>query len=72
MFSLFFRASEPRNFEQVKEADTETFVRIFHAMLAENVYFPPSPFETSFLSVAHTDDQLSRVAEAWDRAVNAI
>jgi glutamate-1-semialdehyde 2,1-aminomutase len=72
MFSMFFRESEPRNFDQVKEADADTFVTIFHAMLDADVYFPPSPFETSFVSVAHTDEHLAQVAEAWDRAVQTL
>jgi glutamate-1-semialdehyde 2,1-aminomutase len=72
MFSFFFRATAPRSFEEVKEADTVRFVKIFHAMLDAGVYFPPSPFETSFISIAHTDEQLSRVAEAWDKAVQAL
>lgn len=69
MFSLFFRGSEPRNFEEVQESDAKIFVKLFHAMLEAEVYFPPSPFETSFVSVAHSDAQLARVAEAWEHAV---
>ena len=72
MFSLFFRESAPRNFAEVQEVDAKRFANIFHAMLKEEVYFPPSPFETSFVSIAHTDEHLARVAEAWERAVDSL
>jgi len=29
-------------------------------MLKEGIYFPPSQFETSFLSTAHTDAMIER------------
>jgi glutamate-1-semialdehyde 2,1-aminomutase len=72
MFSFFFRGSEPRNFAEVQEADTQRFVKVFHAMLEQGIYFPPSPFETSFMSVAHTDAILDQVLSAWEKAIQTL
>jgi len=58
MFTLFFLDHEIRNFEDVKSSDTERFAKFFRAMLNENVYLSPSAFETSFISDAHTPQQL--------------
>ncbi len=69
MFSPFFRSSEPQNFDQVREADAQAFNRLFHALLDEGVYLPPSAFETSFLSVLHDDNLLDDVVERWKRAL---
>jgi len=72
LFSPFFRSSEPRNFEDVQASDAEAFVKVFHALIDRGVYHPPSPFETSFLSVCHTDEVLERTAEAWDAALASL
>ncbi|MDF3128567.1 glutamate-1-semialdehyde 2,1-aminomutase [Kiritimatiellaeota bacterium B1221] len=69
MFSVFFRESEPRNFSEVMASDTERFVKVFHGMLDAGIYLPPSPFETSFLSVLHTDALLDKTVEAWEQAL---
>lgn len=69
MFSIFFLESKPRNFAEVMASDTDQFVKVFHAMLEAGIYLPPSPFETSFLSVLHTDALLEQVITAWDKAL---
>lgn len=60
MFTLFFSDHEIRNFEDVKRSDTDRFSKFFRALLAENIYFSPSAFETSFISEAHTEKQLEQ------------
>jgi glutamate-1-semialdehyde 2,1-aminomutase len=40
-------------------------------MLAEGVYLPPSAYEAWFLSAAHNDDALARVAAALPIAARA-
>jgi glutamate-1-semialdehyde 2,1-aminomutase len=40
------------------------FRRFFHAALDRGIYLPPSPYEVSFLSLAHSDDVLHRAAGA--------
>lgn len=72
MFSLFFRESEPRNFPEVREADGERFAPVFHSLLEQGVYLPPSPFETSFLSIQHTDEVLDQTLAAWREALDRL
>lgn len=72
MFSPFFRGSEPKNFEDVQESDAKGFVRVFHHLLERGVYHPPSPFETSFLSVRHDDSLLDQTAAAWEEALDRL
>jgi glutamate-1-semialdehyde 2,1-aminomutase len=40
-------------------------------MLSRGVYLPPSPFEAWFLSAAHDDEAIGRVAEALPAAAAA-
>lgn len=60
MFSLFFTAGPVRNLEEAKKSDTVKFAKFFHYCLEHGVYFPPSQFETGFISTAHTDEDIAR------------
>jgi glutamate-1-semialdehyde 2,1-aminomutase len=60
MFSLFFNAGPVRNLEDAKKSDTAMFAKFFHYCLEHGVYFPPSQFETGFISTAHTDEDIAR------------
>lgn len=60
MFSLFFTAGPVRNLEDAKKSDTARFAKFFHYCLENGVYFPPSQFETGFISTAHADEDIAR------------
>ena len=50
------------------DQDTAAFGRFFHAMLDAGVYLPPSAFESWFVSGAHDDAAVERVASALPAA----
>ena len=55
MFTLFLGIERARSLADVESLDREAFRVFFHAMLERGFYLPPSPFEASFLSLAHTE-----------------
>jgi len=61
MFTLFFSDHEIRNFDDVKRSDTVRFAKLFPELLKENIYISASAFEASFISVAHTTEQLEKI-----------
>jgi len=58
-----------RRLEDIPAGHAEQFARIFHAALQRGVYFAPSGYEVSFLSLAHTDELLERAGTAIGEAV---
>ncbi len=64
MHTLFFQEGPVRNYEEAKRSDTETFGRFFHHLLDRGVYFPPSQFESGFISSAHTPQDIVYTANA--------
>jgi len=40
------------------------YARLFHDLLDKGIYLPPSPFEVGFLSAAHDESDLDRLAHA--------
>ncbi|MBC6457680.1 glutamate-1-semialdehyde 2,1-aminomutase [Actinomadura sp. HBU206391] len=71
LFSIFFGDGEVRDFEAARKQSTEAYAAFFHAALARGVYLPPSSFEAWFLSAAHDDAALDRIAEALPHAARA-
>ncbi|MEV0228439.1 glutamate-1-semialdehyde 2,1-aminomutase [Nonomuraea sp. NPDC050786] len=71
LFSIFFTDAEVTNFGEAKAQNTAAFTAFFHAMLDQGVYLPPSAYEAWFLSSAHDDEALSRVADALPAAAKA-
>ena len=58
-----------RRLADIPENHAETFGRIFHAALKHGVYFAPSGYEVSFMSLAHTDELLDKASAAILEAV---
>lgn len=68
MFGFFFTDEEKvTTYEQAVACDGEKFKKFFHLMLEEGVYLAPSAFEASFLSTAHTEEEIEATLAAADR-----
>lgn len=65
LFKHFFRSAPPRNYVEAKQADTIAFRRFWERMLQHGVFVPPSQFETNFLSVAHGEEEMAKLGEAY-------
>ena len=64
MFGIFFSESEVTNYADACAANQEIFKRWFKAMLEQGIYLAPSQFETLFVSIAHTDEDISKTIDA--------
>jgi glutamate-1-semialdehyde 2,1-aminomutase len=64
MMTLFFVDGLVTNLDEAKLCDSVRFHHFFHEMLAWGVYLPPSQLEASFVSLAHTPDDIAAVVSA--------
>ncbi|GAA4660509.1 glutamate-1-semialdehyde 2,1-aminomutase [Streptomyces chumphonensis] len=71
MFSVFFTDRPVTDYAGARTQDAFRFTAFFHAMLAAGVYLPPSAFESWFVSTAHDDAAVERVAAALPAAARA-
>jgi glutamate-1-semialdehyde 2,1-aminomutase len=72
LFTIFLGRTEPvLNFADAKDQSTAAYSAFFHAMLDGGVYLPPSAFEAWFVSAAHDEEALERVAAAVGPAAKA-
>jgi glutamate-1-semialdehyde 2,1-aminomutase len=72
LFSVFLGDIPPvRDFDGARRQSSAAYAAFFHAMLAAGIYLPPSPYEAWFVSAAHDDEALGRIAEALPTAARA-
>ena len=64
MFGLFFSSEEKvSNFSQASSCDIELFKKFYNAMLKKGIYLAPSAYEAGFLSIAHSDEDITKTIE---------
>ncbi|MCZ7385410.1 MAG: glutamate-1-semialdehyde 2,1-aminomutase [Candidatus Methanoperedens sp.] len=66
MFKVFF-GDMPYNYQDALKCDKEKFNVFFKKMLADGIFLPPSQYETNFLSLAHSQDDIDKTIEAYRR-----
>ena len=71
MVTPFLDIEEARSFDDVKRSDRELFGKVHAAWLEAGVLWPPSQFETAFLSTAHSDADVDRTVDAFAAALAA-
>ncbi len=69
MLGLFFLDAPVRNYDNARVIDTSVYSRFFWGMVRRGVYLPPAPFETAFLSAAHTPSEIDATIEAAEAAM---
>jgi glutamate-1-semialdehyde 2,1-aminomutase len=63
MFCIYF-GDKPKNYRDALRLNSELYMKFFWKLLEKGIFFPPSQFETSFLSYSHSEEDVGRIAEA--------
>ena len=71
MFGIFFSEKEVLNYPDACEANASQFKAWFLSMLDQHIYLAPSPFETLFMSYAHSDEDIEKTMKAAKAAMEA-
>src|SRR5262249_21432098 len=72
LFSVFLGITgQVRDFDGARRQSSAAYAAFFHAMLAAGIYLPPSPYEAWFVSAAHDDEAVERIAAALPGAARA-
>ncbi len=72
LFSVFLGVDgQVRDFGEAKGQSSAAYAAFFHAMLSAGIYLPPSGYEAWFLSAAHDDAAVGRIADALPAAARA-
>jgi glutamate-1-semialdehyde 2,1-aminomutase len=71
LFSIFFADHAVVDYATATRQEVTRYTAFFHEMLSRGVYLPPSAYEAWFVSAAHDDAALERVAAALPHAARA-
>lgn len=72
LVGMFFGLTVPTNFDEAKRTDEKMYARFFHSMLDHGVALAPGAYEALFVGLGHTDEVLTRLAEATNAATHAM
>jgi len=72
MFTVFFTKEEVFDFNSAATSNTKLYGRYFREMLSHHIYLAPSQYEASFLSFAHTDEDIEKTLEACTKTLKAL
>jgi glutamate-1-semialdehyde 2,1-aminomutase len=72
MFCSFFSKEPVYDWTTAAKCDTQAFAKFFLAMLQEGVYLAPSQFETGFVGISHTEQDLERTVAAAAKCFKAL
>ena len=72
MFCAFFSKGEVYDWPTASACDTKAFATYFRAMLDEGIYLAPSQFETAFVSISHTEEDIDATIAAAEKCFRLI
>jgi len=64
MFTLFFSSYKVYDYKSAKKSNEKKFAQYFQGMLKKGIYLPCSQFETNFLSLVHTEEDIEKTIKA--------
>lgn len=68
MYGLFFTDQPVIDYKSATISDLNKFKKYFNSMLTQGIYMAPSQFEATFLSLAHTEEDINETIEASEIA----
>lgn len=64
LFCVFFSQEKVIDYQTAKTSDTASYATYFKEMLNQGIYLAPSQFETGFVSLAHTQQDIEKTISA--------
>ena len=72
MWCLFFTTQDVVDLETARTGNFEMYRRFFLSLLEQGVFLAPSPFETAFISTAHSEADIDATVAAIGHALQAV
>lgn len=69
MIGFFFSDKPVTDFATAQKCDTDLFGKTWRALLEKGVYWPPSQFETGFVSMVHSKNDIENTIKAFGESI---
>lgn len=68
MSTCFFTKEKVKDYKSATSSNLNRFKAFFQSMLSQGIYLAPSQFEASFISLAHTEEDIEKTIKAAQNA----
>jgi glutamate-1-semialdehyde 2,1-aminomutase len=72
MFIGFFSERDVNDYESATVCDRKAYERFFKLMLDEGIFFAPSQFEASIVTLCHKEKEIFRTVESYEKVFRAM
>jgi glutamate-1-semialdehyde 2,1-aminomutase len=72
MFTIFFNKEKVRDYQTALKSDTDKFSRFFSILMKNGVIFPPSQFESVFVSSSHSNRDIEKTLDVIDKGFKTL
>jgi glutamate-1-semialdehyde 2,1-aminomutase len=72
MFTGFFSANDVKDYESAAACNKKAYEKFFKRMLEEGIFFAPSQFEASMVTLCHTEREISKTIDSYERVFQAM
>jgi len=72
MFTGFFSERNVNDYESAAACDRNAYERFFKLMLAEGIFFAPSQFEASIITLCHMEKEILKTIESYEKVFKAM
>ncbi|HEY9775130.1 MAG TPA: glutamate-1-semialdehyde 2,1-aminomutase [Planktothrix sp.] len=70
MICVFLGKDKVTDFAAAQKCDTAAFAKVWKVLLEKGIYWPPSQFESAFVSLVHSRKDLAETVSAWEEALS--
>lgn len=72
MFTGFFSEHDVNDYESATACDRKAYESFFKYMLAEGIFFAPSQFEASIITLCHKEKEILKTVESYEKVFRAM
>ena len=72
MFLGFFSTGSVNDYESATACNRKAYERFFKQMLSEGIFFAPSQFEASIVTLCHKEREISKTVDSYDKVFRAM
>ena len=71
MIGIFFTKTKVKNFADAQTCDTNFFGKVWRSLVERGIYWPPSQYESAFVSAVHTKNDIDATLSALEDSIKA-
>lgn len=72
MFTGFFSGTDVNDFESASACNRNAYENFFKSMLSDGIFFAPSQFEASIITLCHKEKEILKTIESFEKVFKAM